>query len=70
VEIDKDSIVSFIKDHLGEKDQGDRARKELPDKVTDKDAGPLDRFGVNPSELMGKLRDLPGVSGLFGNKKD
>jgi hypothetical protein len=71
VELDKDTIVNFIKDHIGDNDKADRARKELPDKVdTDRDSGLLDRFGVNPSDLMGKLRDLPGASGLFGDKKD
>ena len=69
MELDKDTIVSFIKDHLGDKDKAEQANKDLPDKVdTDKDAGLLDRFGVNPGALMGELKDLPGVSGLFGNK--
>jgi hypothetical protein len=69
VQLDKDTIVNFIKDHVGDKDKAQRAEQELPDKVdTDKDSGLLDRFGVNPSELLGKLKDLPGVSGLLGNK--
>jgi len=54
MELDKDTIVSFIKDHLGDKDKAEQANKDLPDKVdTDKDAGLLDRFGVNPGALMG-----------------
>jgi hypothetical protein len=71
VELDKDTIVNFIRDRMGDRDKSERARQELPDKVdTDKDAGLLDRFGIDPSDLMGKLKDLPGVSGLFGDKKD
>jgi hypothetical protein len=71
MEFDKDTIVNFIKDDMGDKETGERAREELSDRLdTDEDAGLLERFGVNPSELMGKLGDLPGVSGLLGNKKD
>jgi hypothetical protein len=71
MQIDKDTIVRFIKDRLGENDKANRAREELPDKVdTDKDAGLLDRFGINAGDLMGKLGDMPGVSGLFGKDKE
>jgi hypothetical protein len=71
MQIDKDTVVSFIKDRLGDDDKAHRARDELPDKVdTDKDAGLLDRFGIDAGDLMGKLGDLPGVSGLVGKDKD
>jgi hypothetical protein len=71
MQVDKDTIVSFIKDHLGDNDKANRAREELPDKVdTDKDPGLLDRFGVDAGDLTGKLGDLPGVSGLFGKDKE
>ena len=59
MELDKDTIVNFIKEHIGDKDKAEEADRELPDKVdTDKDAGLLDRFGVNPKELLGKLGDV------------
>ena len=71
MQTDKDTIVSFIKDRLGDNEKANHARKELPDKVdTDKDAGLLDRFGINAGDLMGKLGDMPGVSGLFGKDKE
>jgi hypothetical protein len=71
MQIDKDTVVSFIKDHLVDNGKANRARDELPDKVdTHKDAGLLDRFGINAGDLMGKLGDLPGVSGLVGKDKD
>jgi hypothetical protein len=71
MQIDKDTIVSFIKDRLGDNEKANRAREELPDTVdTDKDTGLLDRFGVNAGDLMGKLGDMPGVSGLFGKDKE
>ena len=69
MELDKDTIVTFIKEHIGDQGKAEQAERELPDKVdTDKDSGLLDRLGVDPSDLMGKLKDLPGVSGLFGDK--
>ena len=59
MELEKDTIVNFIKEHVGDKDKAEEADRELPDKVdTDKDAGLLDRFGVNPKELLGKLGDV------------
>jgi hypothetical protein len=69
VQLNKDTIVSFIKGHMGDDTKARRAEEELPDKVdTDRDSGLLDRFGVDPSELMGKLKGLPGISGLLGGK--
>jgi pimeloyl-ACP methyl ester carboxylesterase len=62
MEFDKETIVNFIKEHIGD-NKADEANRELPDKVdTDKDAGLLDRFGVNPQDLLGKLG---GVTNLF-----
>jgi hypothetical protein len=56
VELDKDTIVNFIKEHVGDKGKAEEANRELPDKVdTDKEAGLLGRFGVNPQDLLGKL---------------
>jgi hypothetical protein len=63
MELDKDTIVNFIKDHLGDKNKADEAERELPDKVDiDKDSGLLDRFGVNPQDLLGKVG---GVGDIF-----
>jgi hypothetical protein len=68
MELDKDTIVSFIKGHMGDEGKAQQAEAELPDKInTDKDAGLLDRFGVDPGELMSRLKDLPAISGLLGD---
>ena len=63
MEFDKETIVNFIKEHIGDNNKADEADRELPDKVdTERDAGLLDRFGVNPQDLLGKLG---GVTDLF-----
>jgi hypothetical protein len=55
VKIDKDTIMSVLRDR-GDNDAANRAQGELPDEVdTDKDAGLLDRFGINPQDLLGKF---------------
>jgi hypothetical protein len=70
MEIDKDTIVEFLK---GQGRDGDaaKAKEELPDKVDhEQDAGLLSRFGVDPSELLGKLPGGLGgkLGGLLGNE--
>jgi hypothetical protein len=40
----------------GDNDKATQAQSELPDQVdTDKDSGLLDKFGINPVDLLGKL---------------
>ncbi len=55
MQIDKTQIIDMLKSR-GENDKAQQAQSQLPDKVdTDKDAGMLSKFGVNPKDLMGKL---------------
>jgi hypothetical protein len=46
----------------GKNDQADQADQELPDQVdTDQHAGLLQRFGLDPNELLGRFTGgLPG----------
>jgi hypothetical protein len=64
VEIDKNTIVSMIRER-GDHDKAGQAERELPDQVdTDRDANLLERFGISPQELIGKAtggRDIPGL---------
>jgi hypothetical protein len=64
VEIDKDTILSFLRER-GEHDKVDQAERELPDRVdTDRDANLLERFGVSPEDLVARMtggRDIPGL---------
>jgi hypothetical protein len=64
VEIDKNTIVSMLRER-GESDKAGQAERELPDQVdTDRDADMLERFGINPQDLLGKVtggRDIPGM---------
>ncbi len=62
MEIPKDQILELLRSR-GDKDKADQADKELPDKVdTERDSGLLSKFGIDPSELMGKLGgNLPGL---------
>lgn len=64
--IDKDQIVSFLKDK-GEDQKAKDADKELPQKVDpDKkeDANLLEKFGIDPKEMAQKFMGDKGIPGL------
>jgi hypothetical protein len=62
MEFDKETILDMLRGQ-GETEKADRAQAELPDKVdTDRDAGLLQRLGIDPQELLGKLGG--GLGGL------
>lgn len=53
--IDKNQILQFLRDK-GAGDKAEQASAELPDQVdTDQHAGLLSKFGIDPSELLGKF---------------
>ena len=64
MEIDKDTILDFLKEQGKDQEAAD-AQQELPDQVdTDRDAGLLERFGVDVSALIQRFTggmDLPTV---------
>ena len=64
MQIDKQTVLVLLREG-GQQDHEQQAEHELPDQVdTDRDAGLLERFGVNPSDLMSKFtggRDIPGL---------
>ena len=67
MQLDKKVILDLLRQR-GDHDHADRAGQELPDQVdTDKHAGLLERFGVNPGELLGKFA---GGSGGGGGASD
>jgi hypothetical protein len=66
MQIDKQMIIDLIKKR-GDSGQADQAQSELPDKVdTDQHADLLQKVGVNPQELLGKLGGGGGGGGLGG----
>jgi hypothetical protein len=64
VEINKEQIVSVLRER-GESEQASRAEQELPERVdTDRDQNLLERFGIDPSDLLSRVtggRDIPGL---------
>ena len=63
MEIPKDKILEMVRSR-GDKDKADQADRELPDKVDpERDSGLLSKFGVDPSELLGKFGGgkIPGL---------
>lgn len=73
MQFDKSMITDFLKEQ-GNNDQAQQADQEMPDKVdSEKDAGMLQKFGINPQDLMAKYGDkLPGgmgnkLGGMLGN---
>ena len=64
MQIDKDTILSLLRER-GQGDQAAEAERELPDQVdTDRDSGLLEKYGIDPQELLGKVtggRDIPGL---------
>jgi hypothetical protein len=64
--IDKQQIIELLRSR-GDQDQAAQADSELPDTVdTDKDAGLLSKFGINPEDLLGKLPG--GLGDKLGDK--
>jgi hypothetical protein len=64
MQIDKNTIIEFLRER-GDAQSADQASQELPDQVdTDQHAGLLQRFGLDPAELLSRFtggRDLPGI---------
>jgi hypothetical protein len=62
MEIPKDKILELLRSR-GDDDKADQADNELPDQVdTARDSGLLSKFGIDPSELLGKFGG--GIPGL------
>ena len=61
MQIPKEQILEFLRSR-GENDKASQADGELPDQVdTDQHAGLLQRFGLDPNELLGRFAGgLPG----------
>jgi hypothetical protein len=63
VEIDKEMVLSLLRER-GDQGKADEAARELPDRVdTERDSGLLQRFGVDPGDLLGKIGG-GGIPGL------
>ena len=64
MEIDKNTVVEMLRER-GDNDKAKQAETELPDQVDpERDATLLDRFGIDPQDLIGKFtggRDIPGM---------
>jgi hypothetical protein len=65
--IDKDQILQLLRSQ-GDDAKADQADQELPGQVdTDRDAGLLAKFGLDPMELVKKLGG-GGLGGLLGGR--
>ena len=63
MQIPKEQILELLREQ-GKGDQAGQADQELPDQVdTDQDAGLLEKFGLSPADLLGKLGggNIPGL---------
>lgn len=64
--IDKDTILNLLRGN-GQDTQADQAQQELPDQVdTDQHGGLLEKFGVNPAELIAKFTGGQAAGGIGG----
>ena len=66
--IDKDTILEFLRGN-GQDAQAQQAEQQLPDQVdTDQHAGLLEKFGVNPADLIAKFTGGAegGIGGALG----
>jgi hypothetical protein len=63
VEIPKEKVLELLRSR-GDQDKADQADQELPDNVDpERDSGLLSKFGVEPSDLLGKFGGgkIPGL---------
>jgi hypothetical protein len=64
--IDKDTILTMLRSN-GQDTDADQAQQDLPDQVdTDEHAGLLDKFGINPADLIAKFTGGQGGQGGIG----
>jgi len=65
--IDKDTILNMLRGN-GQNAEADQAQQELPDQVdTDQHSGLLEKFGLNPADLIAKFTGGEGgISGALG----
>lgn len=64
--IDKDTILNLLRSN-GQDTEADQAQRDLPDQVdTDQHAGLLDKFGINPADLIAKVAGNAGAGGIGG----
>ena len=55
MQIPKEKVLELLRER-GQHDKADQADSELPDQVDpEKDAGPLNKLGIDPQDLAGKL---------------
>jgi hypothetical protein len=61
VQLDKNMILDLLRER-GQGDQASQAEQELPDQVdTDQDANLLQKFGLDPQELIQKFMGGGGL---------
>ncbi len=63
MEIPKEKVLELLRSR-GDDDKADQADQELPDNVDpERDSGLLSKFGVEPTELLGKFGGgkIPGL---------
>jgi hypothetical protein len=66
MQIDKNQILELLRNQ-GDDAKAQQADQELPGQVdTDRDAGLLSKFGLDPMELVKKLGGGGGLGGLLG----
>jgi len=67
MKVDRNQIIELLK-FQGDHDKASQADSELPGQVdTDKDAGLLSKFGIDPMDLVKKLGGGGGLGGLLGS---
>ncbi len=63
MQIDNETVLGLLRDQ-GKTNEAKQAEQELPDHVdTERDAR-LERLGVNPQELIGRVTGSGGIPGV------
>ncbi len=66
MQIDKQMVLDLLRQR-GDSGQADQAQSELPDQVdTDQHAGLLQKFGLDPADLLKMLGGGGGAAGGLG----
>jgi hypothetical protein len=64
MQLDKNMILDLLRER-GQQDQAAQAEQQLPEQVdTDRDAGLLQQFGLDPQDLIQKLTGGGGLPKL------